>query len=243
MSTKPDDVRTEEGSPVRNRLILSAAVVVAVLALLPAARGQDAARPGQVPDISGVWQVTKNQPKPFFPNGGAPFKPWGEAKFKAANPETNDPNLGCLPEGVPRFMFVPLPMEIFQVPTRVVIIREGTQVMRQIYMNRQHLKDLDPTYSGDSVGKWDGDTLVVDTIGFNDKTWLDSSGLPHSEAMHVVERIRRVDHDTLVADVTIEDPTAYTKPFSAQQVYKLKPAWEIQELVCTENNKYTYQGK
>ena len=149
--------------------------------------------------------MTKNQPKPFFPNGGAPFKPWGEEKFKAANPETNDPNLGCMPEGIPRFMFVPLPMEIFQVPTRVVIIREGTQVMRQIYMNRQHPKDVDPTYSGDSVGKWEGDTLVD--------------------------------------DVTIEDPIAYTKPFTAQQVYKLKPAWEIQELVCNENNKYTYQGK
>jgi hypothetical protein len=228
---------------VWNRLISIAAAVAAMLAVVPATRGQDAAKPGPVPDISGVWQVTKNQPKPFFPNGGAPFKTWGEEKFKAANPETNDPNLGCMPEGVPRFMFVPLPMEIFQVPTRVVIIREGTQVMRQIYMNRKHRDDLYPTYSGDSIGKWEGDTLVVDTIGFNDKTWLDSGGLPHSEALHVVERIRRVDHDTLVDDVTIEDPMAYTKPFSAQQLYKLKPAWEIQELVCTENNKYTYQGK
>ncbi|PYU31799.1 MAG: hypothetical protein DMG31_11470 [Acidobacteria bacterium] len=134
-------------------------------------------------------------------------------------------------------------MEIFQVPTRVVIIREGTQVMRQIYMNRQHRNDLYPTYSGDSIGKWEGDTLVVDTIGFNDKTWIDSGGLPHSEALHVVERIRRLDHDTLVDDVMIEDPMAYTKPFTAQQVYKLKPGWEIQELVCTENNKYTYHGK
>jgi hypothetical protein len=228
---------------VWNRLISIAAAVAAMLAVVPATRGQNAANPGPVPDISGVWQVTKNQPKPFFPDGGAPFKTWGEEKFNAANPETNDPNLGCMPEGVPRFMFVPLPMEIFQVPTRVVIIREGTQAMRQIYMNRKHRDDLYPTYSGDSIGKWEGDTLVVDTIGFNDKTWLDSGGLPHSEALHVVERIRRVDHDTLVDDVTIEDPMAYTKPFTAQQVYKLKPAWEIQELVCTENNKYTYQGK
>jgi hypothetical protein len=160
-----------------------------------------------------------------------------------ADPTTNDPNLGCLPEGIPRFMFVPVPMEIFQVPTRVVIIREGVQAMRQIYMNRQHRDDLYPTYSGDSIGKWEGDTLVVDTIGLNDKTWLDAVGLPHSEKMHVVERIHRVDHDTLVDDMTIEDPEAYTKPFTAQQVYKLKPGWEVQEYVCTENNKYTYQGK
>jgi len=226
-----------------NRLISIVAAVAAMLAVVPATRGQDAAKPGPVPDISGVWLVAKVQPA-LFPKGGAPLQPWAEAKFKAADLKTNDPNLACLPEGVPRTMFVPLPMEIFQVPTRVVIIHEGVQVFRQIYMNRQHPKDLDPTYSGDSIGKWEGDTLVVDTIGFNDKTWVDmDGGLPHSDAMHVIERIRRVDHDTLVDEMTIEDPKAYTKPITAQQVYKLKPGWEIQEYVCEENNKYTYQGK
>ena len=225
-----------------NHLIFSAAAV-AVLALSPAARGQNATEQAHTPDISGVWQVAKVQGV-LFPNGGAPLQPSAEAKFKAANPQTNDPNLGCLPEGMPRFMLsIPLPMEIFQTPTRVVIIREGVQVFRQIYLNRQHLRDLDPTYSGDSVGKWEGDTLVVDTIGLNDKTWVDNAGLPHSEAMHVIERIRRVDHDTLVDDLTIEDPMTYTKPITAQRVWKLKPGWEIQEFVCTENNKYTYQGK
>jgi hypothetical protein len=224
---------------VRNRLILSAAIAVA---LSPGTRGQAAAQQTSVPDISGVWQVVKFQPS-LFPKRDAPLQPWAEAKFEAANLATNDPNLGCLPEGMPRFMFIPLPMEIFQVPTRVVIIHEGVQDMRQIYMNRQHLQDLNPSYSGDSIGKWEGNTLVVDTIGFNDRTWVDSGGLPHSESMHVIERIRRVDHDTLVDDFTIEDPMAFTKPITAQQVYKLKPGWEIQEYVCTENNKYTYQGK
>jgi hypothetical protein len=169
--------------------------------------------------------------------------PWAEEKFKKNNPETNDPNLGCLPEGVPRIIFVPLPMEIFQVPTRVIMLREALQPVRQIYMNRQHPKDLDPTYGGDSIGRWEGDTLVVDTIGVSDKTWLDMAGLPHTEAMHVVERIRRVDHDTLEDDVTIEDPQAYTKPITARQVYRLKPGWEIRELVCDENNKYHIQDK
>jgi hypothetical protein len=165
-------------------------------------------------------------------------------KLKATNLQTNDPNLACLPEGVPRFMIsVPYPMEIFQGPTRVLIIHEGTSVLRQIHMGRQHPKDLDPTYAGDSVGKWEGDTLVVDTIGFNDKTWLDGGGLPHTEMLHVVERIRRRDHDTLVDEFTIDDPKAYTKPIASQQVYKLKPDWEIHEYVCEENNKYTYQGK
>ena len=110
-------------------------------------------------------------------------------------------------------------------------------------MNREHPKDLDATYSGDSIGKWQGGTLVVDTIGFNDKTWLDGGGLPHSEALHVVERIRRSDHETLVDDFTIEDPMAYTKPIEAHEVYKLKPDWEIHEYVCEENNKYSYQEK
>ena len=228
---------------MRNGLIFSAAAVTAMFALVPATRGQDASHAGSVPDISGVWLVEKFEPR-LFPNGGAPLQPWAEMKFKATNPQTDDPNLGCLPLGVPRFMIsVPYPMEIFQVPTRVIILHESPQVMRQIYMNRQHPKDLDPTYSGDSIGKWEGDTLVVDTIGFNDKTWLDGDGLPHSEAMHLVERIRRVDHDTLADDLTIEDPMAYTKPITVQQVYKLKPGWEIQEYVCEENNKYNYQGK
>ncbi len=175
---------------MRNRLIFSAAAVVAMLALSPAPRGQDAAHPGSVPDISGVWLVEKFEPR-LFPNGGAPLQPWAEMKLKTTNPQTDDPNLACL----------------------------------------------------DSVGKWEGDTLVVDTIGFNDKTWLDGGALPHTEALHVVERIHRRNHDTLVDEFTIEDPMAYTKPITAQQVYKLKPDWEIHEYVCEENNKYTYQRK
>ena len=227
---------------MRNQFISSAAAVMALLVLCPATRSQDVSHAGAAPDISGVWQVTKYQPK-MFVNGGAPLTAWGETKFKTANPETNDPNLGCLPTGVPRLMFVPLPLEIVQTPTRVVIIHEGVQALREIYLNRQHPADLDPTFSGDSVGKWEDDTLVVDTTGFNDKTWLDAVGLPYSEKMHVSEHIRRADHDTLIDDVTIEDAMAYTKPFTVQQIYKLKPGWEIQEYVCEENNKYKYQGK
>jgi hypothetical protein len=224
-------------------LIISAAVLGMTLALSPAVRGQSTAQQTPAPDLSGVWLVEKFEPR-LFPGGGAPFTPWAAMKFKATNPQTNDPNLACLPMGIPRFMIaVPYPMEILQMSTRVVIIHEGPQVMRQIYMNREHPKDLEPTYSGDAIGKWEGDALVVDTIGFNDKTWLDGGGLPHSEVLHVIERIRRVDHDTLVDDITIEDPMAYTKPLTNQQVYKLKPGWEIQEYVCEENNKYSYQEK
>ena len=233
---------------VRNRLVGLMVTLAAVLALLPVIVAETAQQsetaktesttPGR--DFSGVWMVEKFQPK-MIPNGDAPFQPWAEAKFKATNIDTNDPNLGCLPHGVPRVMYVPLPMEIFHVAGRVVMLQEALHQVRQIYLDRQHPQDLDPTYAGDSIGKWEGDTLVVDTIGFNDKTWLDHVGLPHSDALHVTERIRRLAHDTLEDDFTIDDPKAYTKPWTAKQVYKLKPSWEIREYVCEENNKYSYQ--
>jgi hypothetical protein len=133
-------------------------------------------------------------------------------------------------------------MEIFQVPEKVLLYQEAGNQLRQVHMNREHPKDLDPTYNGDSIGKWEGNTLVVDTVGFNAITWLDHVGLPHTEALHVVERIRRVDHNTLVDDFTIEDPKAYTKKWTASQTYTLKPGWEIAEYVC-DNNKYVYHEK
>jgi hypothetical protein len=193
------------------------------------------------PDLTGVWLVDKFQPN-MFPNVKLLLTPWGEEQLKASDSTVNDPNLACLPHGVPRVMYVPLPMEIMQIPGRVIIFQEAQNEVRQIFLNREHPKDLDPTYNGNSVGKWEGDTLVVDSIGFNDITWLDHVGLRHSEALHVVERIHRVDHDTLEDDFTIEDPKTFTKPWTAQQRYKLKPGWEIAEYVC-ENNKYTYHPK
>jgi hypothetical protein len=212
--------------------------------VLPAILAQTANsyRTPSPPDLTGVWMIDHFQPA-LIPKGSTPpFTPWAEAKFKTADTKANDPNLACLPHGIPRLMFVPLPMEILQVPDKVLIYQEAGNQLRQIHMKRQHPKDPDPTYNGDSVGKWDGDTLVVDTVGFNDVTWLDHVGLPHTDALHVVERIHRVDHNTLVDDFTIEDPKAYTKSWTASQTYTLKPGWEIAEYVC-DNNKYVYHEK
>lgn len=216
---------------------------VALLLFLPAIFAQTAnpSKPAGAPDLTGVWLIDHFQPA-LFPKGTTPpFTPWAQAQFAKADTKVNDPNLACLPHGIPRLMFVPLPMEIFQVPDEVLIYTEAGNQVRQIHMNRGHKEDTGPTYNGDSVGKWEGDTLLVDTIGFNDVTWLDHVGLPHSEALHVVERIRRVDHETLVDDFTIEDSKTYTKPWSASQTYKLKPGWEIDEYVC-DNNKYIYHA-
>ena len=134
-------------------------------------------------------------------------------------------------------MFQPFPWEIVYARDRILIIFEYQALLRQIFIDgRKHPDDLEPTYMGHSIGKFEGDTLVVDTVGFNDKTWLDPMGLPHSDAMHLTERIRRVDHDTLVDEYTIDDPKAYTQPWKATRTFKLKPDWQIKEYVCTENN-------
>jgi len=226
---------------VRNPLKRSLLAAAILLFLLPAIFAQTA-NPSKTPDLTGVWMIDHFQPA-LFPKGTPPpFTPWAETEFKKADTKVNDPNLACLPHGIPRMMFVPLPMEILQVPDKVLILQEAGNQLRQIRLNREHPKDLDSTYNGDSIGKWEGNTLVVDTVGFNNVTWLDHVGLPHTEALHVVERIHRVDRNTLVDDFTIEDPKAYTKPWTATQTYNLKPGWEIAEYVC-DNNKYVYHEK
>jgi hypothetical protein len=237
---------------VRNHSILSA-VVVAALALPAIIFAQTAPRPGPAktgavtasPDFSGVWFIDEYH-RNILPNENPPFQPWAEALFKERNfanahrdPDSGpDPTERCIPPGIPRTMFQPFPWEIVQARDRVIMIFEYQSLVRQIFTDgRAHPKDLDPTYMGHAIGKFEGDALVVDTIGFNDKTWLDPMGLPHSDALHVVERLRRVDHDTLVDEYTIDDPKAYTKPWTTQRTFKLKPDWQIQEYVCAENNK------
>jgi hypothetical protein len=230
-----------------NGVIIAVMAVLALWHVRPAhTAGQSVVAKAQtaasIPDLTGVWMERKFQPKMYL-NGDPPLLPWAEAKFKATNVTTDDPNLDCLPEGVPRVMFIPLPMEIIQIPGRVLMVQEAWSQWRRIYIDgRQHPKDLDATFMGHSIGKYEGDTLVVDTIGFNEKTWLDHVGLPHSDALHVVERIRRIDHNTLQDDFTIDDPKTFTKTWMAQQLYDLKPDWEIAEFVC-DNNKYASKKK
>jgi hypothetical protein len=197
------------------------------------------------PDFSGVWFIepyTRN----IIPNEDPPFQQWTQEAFKArilanttADPDSGpDPTARCIPPGVPRTMLQPFPWEIVHARDRVVFIFEYQSLVRQIFTDgRGHPKDFDPTYMGHSIGKYEGNTLVVDTVGLNDKTWLDPVGLPHSGAIHVIERLRRVDHGTLEVTFTIDDPKAYTKIWTAQKIYKLHPEWQIKEYVCAENNE------
>jgi len=192
-------------------------------------------------DLSGVWMERQNTIT--FSLQEPPFMPWAEEKYKSVKPgygprataDSEDPILNCLPPGAPRIMLIPFPMQVIQLPGEVIMLFEYDHYIRHIYLNRpEHPKELDLTWMGDSIGWWDGNTLVVDTTGLNDKTWLDQVGHPHSDALHVVERIRRIDHETLQDDLTIDDPKAYKKPWTGQQIFKLRPNWHLLEYVCQD---------
>ena len=183
-------------------------------------------------DLTGVWQG------PYTPDltrgAQATLTPWGKAAFDAFT-GTTDP---CLPVGVTRQANAPDPIEIVQTPQRVVILYESWHVFRSIPTDgRDHPKSLDPTWLGNSIGKWDGDTLVVDVAGLNDKTALDTNGHPHSDKLHLTERFRRTGPKTMSYEVTVDDPVAYTAPWKQSRVFQLKPGWELMEYVCLENEK------
>ncbi len=193
-------------------------------------------------DLSGIWRSP--QDAVTFASEEPPMKPAAEAAFKASKPaygprssaDSTDPILRCLPPGVPRILLMPFPMQIVTTPNEIMMVFEYDHYVRHIYMDRhEHLRDLSPTWMGDSIGRWDGNTLVVDSVGFNDKSWLDQVGHPHSDALHVTERIRRVDRDTLQDDMTIDDPKDYTRPWTGQRVFKLRPGWQLIEYICEDN--------
>ena len=209
----------------------------------------------QQPNLSGVWNLRTTPETRYlsyaFSREEPPMTEWAQEKFKLAKPsfgprsfaDSNDPvnpttvnAVGCFPPGTPRIYLQPFPMEIVQTPARVLMIFEFNHFIRQIWTDgRGHNTDLGPTWFGDSIGHWEGDTLVVDTIGLNDKTWVDRAGHPHSDQLHVVERMRRREPNTLQVGVTMEDPKAYTKPWGGQVTFQLHPTWNITEMVCEDN--------
>jgi hypothetical protein len=209
----------------------------------------------QQPNLSGVWNLRSTPETRYLSYGFSreepPMTEWAQERFKLTKPsfgprsfaDSNDPvnpttinAVGCFPPGTPRIYLQPFPMEIVQTPSRVLMIFEFNHFIRQIWTDgRSHNTDLGPTWFGDSVGHWEGDTLVVDTIGLNDKTWIDRAGHPHSDQLHVVERMRRPEPNTLQVGLTMEDPKAYTKPWGGQVTFQLHPTWNITEMVCEDN--------
>jgi hypothetical protein len=177
-----------------------------------------------------------------------PFMPWAANvyDYNSANVSKYDPEGYCLPPGGPRMMATPYPMEIVQLPDqkRIFMVYEGaTHIWREVYMDgRAHPQGdaLNPTYLGHSVGRWDGDTLVVDVVGFNEGTWIDYYGHPHTDLLHVVERISRPDKGTLRYEATIDDPGAYTRPWTVSWNIPWNATGELSEYICQENNRYLW---
>ena len=187
------------------------------------------------PDLTGVWgpdgKYSADFTKALKAGDSISMLPSAE-KIMKAEKKSDDPASRCLPMGVARLSTYP--QKFVQTPAQIIILDEGDiHSFRIVYMKgRPHPADLTATWYGDSIGRWDGDTLVVDTIGFNDRTWLDSVGHPHTDKLHVVERYRRVNANTLLREVTIEDPGAYSKPFTLEGSYKLITNRDIRERYC-----------
>jgi hypothetical protein len=201
------------------------------------------------PDFGGkgMWQVPyiiDMQKQGRTPEGGVIEVPFTADAKKIFDNRTethskDDPEGFCLPPGVPRMMYTPYPTQIYQMADRILFIYEGgAHIWRIIWMDgRQHPKDPNPTYLGDAIGHWEGDTLVADTVGFNDRTWLDAAGHPHGEKLHVIERYTRTDSNTLQVAATIEDPDYYTKPWTVVTTATWAPGQELFEYICQENNR------
>jgi hypothetical protein len=251
---------------MRNRSMTGAIALVGMLASLsisltritPLPAAEKAQSAGHLPDLSGVWLGRGIQTyNPDDPMGktledGTPYQPWALAKLKSQRPgagpngtfeDTTDPALKYSdPDGYPRALLHPFKIKIVQTPDFVYFLFQYNQYWRPIAMNREHPKDPDPTWWGDSIGRYDGDTLVVDSVGFNDKTWLDPVGRPHTEALHIVERFRRVDHETLEDDLTFDDPGAYVRPWTGKVVFKLDPVGKMVEMVYTMSDEIHFQN-
>ncbi len=168
-----------------------------------------------------------------------PYQPWAAKKVLESynNRAVDDPTAFCLPPGIPRTTLIGLfPMQIIQTPQRIVMLYEYMNVYRVIPLSAKHPDDMESSYMGDSVGHWEGDTLVVDVTGFNDKTWLVGTGTFHTEALHVTERYTRVDKDQINYDVVMEDPNVLTKPWPFHSTLMLREGTRLREYPCAENN-------
>jgi hypothetical protein len=194
------------------------------------------------PDLSGVWSPDTLNYLTYLGADGTPMpmRPWANAVFlhRQATKGKEDPDANCTLPGVPRIDSVPNPFKILQSPEEVVILYEAFTTFRQVFMDGRGLpEDPQPAWNGYSVGKWDGDSLVIDTAGFNDLTWLDNAGTPHSDALHVTERYRRRDIGHLDIQITVDDPKTFLHPFTVTEHEHLLPDTTLLEFICSENNK------
>ena len=238
---------------MRSRLIGSVVLGIAVLAIgmliVGTPRQPVVSTAGAEPiarDLSGVWM--QRDLGDSFTTSAPPMQPWAieRAAENVKGGSAGDPEEKCFPPGIPRIYLHRYPIEIIQSATRTLFYYEYDHFVRQVWTDgRSHppADELDPSWMGHSIGRWEADAFVIDTVGFNDRTWLDNAGHPHSEALHLTERMRRVDGDALQIDLTFEDPKAYTQPWTGQKIFRLRPGWEISEHVCADNFLWKEPGK
>ena len=200
--------------------------------------------PDGKPELAGLWKPQPGMVGDIARNlkpGEVPFQPWAETLYKQrrANNSKDDPTANCIVGGVPRSDLVGYPFKMLQTPGMVAILYEAVHSYRQIFTDGRALPvDPQPTWFGYSVGRWEGDTFVVETSGFNDKGWLDNAGKPATDKLHVTERFIRKDFGHLDIQITIDDPKAYTKPWTVIQPLVFQPDTELLEYICNENNRY-----
>jgi hypothetical protein len=235
------------GRPEGRSLRLEAAQVVAP----SAASGIPRTKEGK-PDFTGIWQVMNaaafdiqaHQARKDVPAGmgvvvgnEVPYQPAALAKKREnfEKREALDPNSKCYLPGLPRLMYMPYPFQIFQTPAQVTMLFEYVHATRYVYTNgTPHPPGHIDWWLGDSRGRWEGDTLVIDDVDFNDETWFDASGNFHSDALHLVERFTPIDADHITYDVTVEDPKVFTRPWRMTMIFyrHREPDLQLLEYDC-----------
>ena len=222
---------------------LGAALCLLALAGIAAAQPIYNPPPGR--NFAGIWLIQGDHSTVKTVDGRLP--PMNKAaatryaaavKARHAGKPDFDTIQTCKPHGLPRVLFAAYPIEVLQEPTQVTFVHEVHHMPRMVYLDLSlpKLEDMDPNWMGQSAGHWDGDTLVVESQGFNDLTTLDSAGLPHSSEMRLSERIRKLDADTLEDLITVDDPKTYTKAWSTRVTFKRQLGLRLKEYVCTDSN-------
>ena len=237
---------------------VAAGLYAVLLAVAAPAIAQQAGRPappippeqkvGKSPDphnLEGVWftrgydrtyrQLDRSEP-PFLPAARTEWLRHIQAE-KDGSPIGDAPTR-CYPHGVPRIVASPYPIQIVQTPGLLTILHEVGHNIRYVHMDQEHPKDVKRSFLGHSVGHWEGDTLVVDTVGFNDRTRIDEEGITHSLQLHVIERYRKINDGQVLEDIiTIDDPTNFSKPWQARRNFDWRPDLRLSEYICEENNR------
>ena len=239
-----------------HRLISLAAIAMTAFSPTLFAQSEDAAKlPGgtwasieELPNFVDVWETSRGPGGPGGRNARPTLTPEYQAMadaYRADAPE-DSPAANCVPPGLPGVMTQPYPIEFLFTPGMVVIVSEAYMQVRHIYTDgRPHPEDPDPTYMGHSIGHWEGDTLVIDSVGFVDTTPLAGAGIKHSKDMHVVERVSLENPDLLKIETTITDPKALAEPYHRTGYYARHSDWDIAEYICEDNNRnfVTQEGK